>query len=778
MKNIFRIFAAAVAGVALFASCLNEAAPLASSVSVDKTEVNPVGVGSVPVTVKVTADGDWFAITSSEWISVEPANGGQGITEVTLKFADNVDSYNELKGPRSGSVSFCYGTAGVAAVTVNQKGENGLDASRTYSLVNKAEDLTDGAYLVVYDVDDKKNAMKPSYAISETSYGYLDVGVVSDPVEGVITMPNGLQSFSFETVEGGYVIKQSDGRYLFQSGTYSSLYASSDVTKAHVWTVEFDKDGRATIKNTSAAGQVMHFSSYGNVEATTKEVKPEELPMLYKDAKPASDEVLEVPESLMVFNDATSASIKVTSNKTWKVRNHDEWIKTFTASGEGNGTIEVTFDALAADAQPRTAEFLVIGETANFTVTLTQKVPSSVADMYAQITSTDKTNQSSFMANLQEPAVVTYVNGNNAFIEDATGGILYYKSGHGLSVGDKISGVLEGTGYKYSGVAQIAAITNEPAIEEGEAPAIPTVTIADILGDYDRYLSCVVKVEGVEIKDAFTNSDRNGKMAKGGKEINVYVQNKNANPAFNVSAGTEGDIICIPTLYNTTKQVGIWEADHFTATKVVSAISMPAALDCYVDDVKSLNATTNSTETITYVSSDPTVATVAADGKVTALKVGETTITASVAAAGICTAAEATCKVTVTEKPAAAATAEVTFDPTAQGFENAFALESYTVAPITVAFGGGGNTNSPKWYDSGKAVRCYPKNTITVSGKTIVKIEVMTVKDNTALDLYDGETKLDNFVWEGSKDNVVLTFDPNKSSGQTRFTSIKVTYVE
>ena len=128
-------------------------------------------------------------------------------------------------------------------------------------------------------------------------------------------------------------------------------------------------------------------------------------------------------------------------------------------------------------------------------------------------------------------------------------------------------------------------------------------------------------------------------MAKGGKEINVYVQNKNANPAFNVSAGTEGDIICIPTLYNTTKQVGIWEAAHFTATKVVSAISMPATLDCYVDDVKSLNATTNSTATITYVSSDPTVATVAADGKVTALKVGETTITASVAADGICTAA-------------------------------------------------------------------------------------------------------------------------------------------
>ncbi|MBO5808882.1 MAG: BACON domain-containing protein, partial [Bacteroidales bacterium] len=132
MKNIFRIFAAMVAGVVLFASCLNEAAPLASSVSVDKTAVSAEGAGAAPITVKVTADGDWFALTSAEWISVEPANGGQGVTEVSIKVADNVDKYNELNGPRSGSVSFCYGTAGVATTEISQKGENGLDASRTY----------------------------------------------------------------------------------------------------------------------------------------------------------------------------------------------------------------------------------------------------------------------------------------------------------------------------------------------------------------------------------------------------------------------------------------------------------------------------------------------------------------------------------------------------------------------------------------------------------------------------------------------------------------------
>lgn len=777
MKNIFRIFAAMVAGVVLFASCLNEAAPLASSVSVDKTAVSAEGAGAAPITVKVTADGDWFALTSAEWISVEPANGGQGVTEVSIKVADNVDNYNELNGPRSGSVSFCYGTAGVATTEISQKGENGLDASRTYTLVSKTEDFKAGSYLIVFDVDEKKEALKASTTMTESYYEYLLTTPVSDPVDNVITMPNGLSSFTFESAEGGYKIKQSDGRYLFQSGTYASFYATSDVSKADVWTVAFDETGRAEIKNITQADQIMHFSSYGNVEATTKEVKTEEKPTLYCDAKPATDEVLLVPEKVTVLNTATSATFNVSSNKKWSVRNHDSWIKTFTRSGEGNGAIEITFDAYASDTEDRTAEFLVIGETTNYTVVLTQmKSPTTIAEIYPQITATSSSDQSSFSVSLKNPAVVTYVNGNNAFIEDATGGILYYKSGHGLSVGQKISGSLEGKGYIYNGVAQIASITSEPTIEDGEAPEYPVVTLAEILDNYSRYLSCVVKISGVKVDDAFSNSDRDGKISQNSKNLNVRVQNTKT--AFTVTKDSEGDIICVPSLYNTTKQLGFWDPAHFTATKIASAISMPETLSIYVEDVKALGATTNSTETITYVSSDPTVASVDADGKVTALKVGEATITASVAASGICTAAEATCVVTVSEKPAGATTAEVTFDATAQGFENAFALTSYTVAPITFAFGDGGNTNSPKWYNSGSAVRCYPKNTITVSGKTIVKIEVVTVSGNTALDLFDGTTKLDNFAWEGSSSNVVLTFDPSKGSGQTRFTSIKVTYVE
>lgn len=119
----------------------------------------------------------------------------------------------------------------------------------------------------------------------------------------------------------------------------------------------------------------------------------------------------------------------------------------------------------------------------------------------------------------------------------------------------------------------------------------------------------------------------------------------------------------------------------------------------------------------------------------------------------------------------------VTFNVAKYNFANQQALTSYTVDDVTIAFDGGGNNNSPKYYTSGTAVRCYPKNTITISGKTITKVEVIAPNGySNAIDLYDGNTKLDNFTWSGSSEKLVLTFDPSQKSGQSRFVSINVTY--
>ncbi len=117
------------------------------------------------------------------------------------------------------------------------------------------------------------------------------------------------------------------------------------------------------------------------------------------------------------------------------------------------------------------------------------------------------------------------------------------------------------------------------------------------------------------------------------------------------------------------------------------------------------------------------------------------------------------------------------FDVATYNFANQTALTSYEVDGLTFAFDGGGNNNSPKYYTSGSAVRCYPKNTITVSGANIKKVQLIVPDGYTnAIDLYDGSTKLTDFTWEGSSEEVVLTFDTSKTSGQSRFVKIEVLY--
>ena len=144
MKNIFKSIMMVLSGAMLLASCLKEAAPLASEISVDKQEVTFTGYAGSSAQVQkvqVTSTGDWFITCNEDWVTVNPSFGSAGMTKVEITVTDNVDSYNELNGPRSAVVNFCYGETGVAPLTVKQTGETGLDASRTYRKVTSQDQV-------------------------------------------------------------------------------------------------------------------------------------------------------------------------------------------------------------------------------------------------------------------------------------------------------------------------------------------------------------------------------------------------------------------------------------------------------------------------------------------------------------------------------------------------------------------------------------------------------------------------------------------------------------
>lgn len=373
---------ALAAGMVIVASCAQEEAePLGSSVSATPAELVVSDTGSSIIgTIDVKADGIWIATSSNdEWFEYAPASG-EGDGKITVSLKENVDENNEVAGPRSGSITLICGQS-MFVVTVKQAGEPGLDASRTYKKVSKAEEIEAGkGYLFVANTGSALVAGKPFAATSETYYSYIygdDVTAEDD----IIVRPNANNAYTLVSKGDGYAIQQSNGRYLFQAAAYNNFYSTDNLEKADVWKITLNEDGTAKIENQTVAGKYFQYSiGYSSYGAYGSAQDNAALPSLYKDSAAPSDEVLTVAESTTVKGTETVAKIAVKSNKTWKVRNHDEWIKSFTKEGSGDGTIEITFDANESYETTREAKFQIIGETTNFWITLTQDHLYAVID--------------------------------------------------------------------------------------------------------------------------------------------------------------------------------------------------------------------------------------------------------------------------------------------------------------------------------------------------------------------------------------------------------------
>lgn len=175
----------------------------------------------------------------------------------------------------------------------------------------------------------------------------------------------------------------------------------------------------------------------------------------------------------------------------------------------------------------------------------------------AELNNSAAVTEAVFEANLTD-AIVTYVSGSNVFIQDATGGIQPYMRDSGLSAGTVINGKVTGNIKLYAGYAELTSINlGDATLTEGEVAAT-TITLAKLMKEYLRYQNCMVKLEGVTLDKTLNSSARDGVLSQGEATVAARLQDKNVT----IEAGT-GDLICFPTRYNATLQVGLWTPDHF-----------------------------------------------------------------------------------------------------------------------------------------------------------------------------------------------------------------------
>lgn len=183
--------------------------------------------------------------------------------------------------------------------------------------------------------------------------------------------------------------------------------------------------------------------------------------------------------------------------------------------------------------------------------------------------STDRNKQVNFDVILTD-AKVTYKNGSNIFVEDATGGLLLYSGNSSLAVGDVINGRVWGAGYAYNGLPEATSLQTELAkVTKGDAPKPMEVTLAQLAADYGKYINRYILIKdatvGKTIDVKYSGVKSAGELTDG---INTFALNHQKSGKYNdkniyyyVQAAKDSkvNVVCIPSVYKTKKQLNIWD---------------------------------------------------------------------------------------------------------------------------------------------------------------------------------------------------------------------------
>lgn len=275
-------------------------------------------------------------------------------------------SENESEASRTAYIEVyaldAEGNEVVAGINVTQAGKVVVDT-----------DFEAGDYWIVGVEDGTSHVMLP--LASSDTYGYASSAVIND------NRTFAKYAFTFEAVDGGYKIKDSEGKYY---GTGAS-YKSFQITSA-VWNVSVQNDGTCLITDASTGKTI----KYGDGTYTTFGVYTESdtntgvYPMLVKADNPLPVEL----SSIAVSGTTTS----------YEINDSFEFDGTVTATYNDGSTKAVTPtevsepDMSAAGSQTVTVSYTegTITKTAEYTINITDPNAGGGSESGKQITVTTK----------------------------------------------------------------------------------------------------------------------------------------------------------------------------------------------------------------------------------------------------------------------------------------------------------------------------------------------------------------------------------------------------
>ena len=238
--------------------------------------------GYLPVVEMPVADGSVNASEINAY-SFIPTDGGYYIKDVYGRFLYQKGTYNSFNLATTLSAIQEEGGSPVWTVEIASNGQ----ATITNIGVGKWIQY-DGGYSSWGSYNEAKGSLPvlykaPSpkfYLVTEDghgagpvaedkTYGYL-ASIDMSVENGAVVSPDPANAFTFEVTEGGFYIRDTFGRFLYQKGTYNSFNLNSDLSAiaedegGPVWSLQEQADGTVAIINNLVQKTVQYDSQYNS----------------------------------------------------------------------------------------------------------------------------------------------------------------------------------------------------------------------------------------------------------------------------------------------------------------------------------------------------------------------------------------------------------------------------------------------------------------------------------------------------------------------------------
>lgn len=210
--------------------------------------------------------------------------------------------------------------------------------------------------------------------------------------------------------------------------------------------------------------------------------------------------------------------------------------------------------------------------SASYTITV-NKLYSTIASFKQDIPSTANAIDKAlpFCLKLTD-AIVTYVNGKKAYLQDATSGVLIYgDNALDLKAGEKYTGIVNVSACLFNGMAEISAWNAASDIVKEENVDIPvvSVTLEQLNGnDYSKYECVRVKVENATVSTGFTSAKK-ATIVQGEQKYLIHGEIN----GLKVTKDDLCDFVGYPIYWKTKSldehQLSVWSQDDIIVKPVV-----------------------------------------------------------------------------------------------------------------------------------------------------------------------------------------------------------------